>query len=125
MPGHIGTDIVNNTRLAHGSDPDNMTAEELDEVRATMRQRGFAPDGMSDGDLQQVVKMMGQMFRDSAPMTAAQAATVILDGVRAGEWRILVGDDAHKLDEAVRADPHAAYGPDGLDFTSISSIGGN
>lgn len=125
MPGHIGTNIVNNTRIAHGTDPDAMTAEELDEVRATMRQRGFSPDGMSDSDLQQVVKMMGQMFRDSAPMTAAQAATVILNGVRAGEWRILVGEDAHQLDEAVRADPLAAYGPDGLNFTSINSIGTN
>ena len=39
----------------------------------------------------------------------AQAATVILDGVRAGRWRILVGDDAHVLDEGVRSDPTAAY----------------
>jgi len=35
-------------------------------------------------------------------MTAAAAATVILDGVKAGRWRILVGDDAHRLDERVR-----------------------
>ena len=49
-------------------------------------------------------------------MSAAQAATIILDGVRAGEWRILVGDDAHRLDEAVRADPEAVYGPGGLDL---------
>jgi hypothetical protein len=42
-------------------------------------------------------------------MSAAQAATVILDGVRAGKWRILVGDDAHALDTAVRADPENAY----------------
>ena len=28
-----------------------------------------------------------------------------------GEWRILVGDDAHILDEAVRADPTNAYEP--------------
>ena len=52
-----------------------------------------------------MVEMFGEMFRDNAPMTAAQAATVILDGVRAGRWRILVGDDARQLDEAVRADP--------------------
>ena len=47
---------------------------------------------------------LAEGFRDNAPTTAAQAATIILDGVRAGEWRILVGDDAHRLDEAVRAD---------------------
>jgi hypothetical protein len=42
-------------------------------------------------------------------MTAAEAATVILDGVKAGRWRILVGGDAHHLDEMVRAAPEAAY----------------
>ena len=49
------------------------------------------------------------MFRDNAPVSAAEAATVILDGVRADRWRILVGDDAHALDEGVRNDPAAAY----------------
>ena len=32
-------------------------------------------------------------------------------GVRANRWRILVGDDAHVLDELVRSDPEAAYEP--------------
>src|SRR6201999_3350091 len=45
----------------------------------------------------------GQGFHDSAPLSAAGAATVILDGVRSGAWRILVGADAHGLDEYVRA----------------------
>ena len=57
---------------------------------------------------------MAEGFRDNAPTTAAQAATIILDGVRAGEWRILVGDDAHRLDEVVRADPDDAYETDVL-----------
>jgi hypothetical protein len=43
------------------------------------------------------------------PSTAAQAATVILDGVRAGKWRILIGDDAHAVDRLVRASPEDAY----------------
>jgi NAD(P)-dependent dehydrogenase (short-subunit alcohol dehydrogenase family) len=50
-----------------------------------------------------------QPFRDSAPVSAAGAATVILDGVRSGAWRILVGTDAHNLDEYVRAQPEDAY----------------
>jgi hypothetical protein len=58
--------------------------------------------------------MFADMFRDNAPVSAAEAATVILDGVKAGAWRILVGDDAHQLDAAVRADPLAAYGEAGL-----------
>jgi hypothetical protein len=42
-------------------------------------------------------------------MTAAEASAEILAAVRAGRWRILVGDDARKLDEAVRANPEIAY----------------
>ena len=48
-------------------------------------------------------------FRDEAPTTAAQAAKIILDGVKAERWRILVGDDANKLDELVRQAPEKAY----------------
>lgn len=83
MPGHIGTSIVQNSAEFGHRD---MTAEE-----------------------RELAKAANQMFHDMAPMTAAQAATVILDGVKAGRWRILVGDDAHALDAAVRADPEAAY----------------
>jgi hypothetical protein len=42
-------------------------------------------------------------------MTAAAAATIILDGVKADRWRILVGHDAHRLDERVRQAPEDAY----------------
>jgi hypothetical protein len=68
-----------------------------------------------------MVQAMADGFRDGAPMTAAEAATVILDGVRAGAWRILVGADAHRLDAAVRADPEAAYAPDATPFTTFTS----
>lgn len=122
MPGHIGTDIVTNSRRAHGSDPDNMTADELEQVRAEIARRGLPAEGVSDDDLRNFMKMLAEGFRDNAPVSAAQAATIILDGVRAGAWRILVGDDAHALDAAVRADPAGIYGPDGLSLQSI--IGG-
>jgi hypothetical protein len=48
-------------------------------------------------------------FRDKAPLTAAQAATLILDGVRSGAWRILIGQDAETVDALVRAKPEACY----------------
>jgi hypothetical protein len=51
-------------------------------------------------------------FLEDAPMTASAAAKVILDGVKAGRWRILVGEDAHHLDERVRQDPEHAYDED-------------
>jgi NAD(P)-dependent dehydrogenase (short-subunit alcohol dehydrogenase family) len=56
----------------------------------------------------------GRGFRDSAPLSAADAATVILDGVRSGTWRILVGQDADGLDRYVRAFPEDAYDYDKL-----------
>jgi hypothetical protein len=52
---------------------------------------------------------MNADFRDKAPVSAAQAATIILDGVRSGAWRILVGEDAKMMDAAVRARPEASY----------------
>jgi hypothetical protein len=54
---------------------------------------------------------MGEQFRDAAPLSAAGAATIILDGVRNDAWRILVGDDAIELDRMVRAAPETAYEP--------------
>jgi NAD(P)-dependent dehydrogenase (short-subunit alcohol dehydrogenase family) len=61
--------------------------------------------GMPEAD----AKAANQGFFDSAPLSAAGAATIILDGVRSGAWRILVGDDAHLLDQYVRACPEDAY----------------
>jgi hypothetical protein len=48
-------------------------------------------------------------FRDNAPLSVANVTAMILDGVRSGAWRILVGEDAERLDAAVRANPGAAY----------------
>ena len=63
----------------------------------------------SADDLRQLLVQMNAGFRDKAPVSAAEAATIILDGVRSGAWRILVGEDAKKIDAAVRAKPEAAY----------------
>lgn len=121
MPGHIGTDIVRNSRRVHGQpDPEAMTTDELKVVREEMNNRGFPADGMSDDDVRNVITMMGEGFKASAPTTAAQAATIILDGVRNDEWRILVGDDAKRLDESVRADPVNAYAPSATTIPTVA-----
>ncbi len=108
MPGHIGTDIVNNSRRVHQGDGAPPPVD-LAAVRTGMAQRGIPVDTMDDDAVLSMVEMFGDLFRDNAPMTAAEATAVILDGVREGRWRILVGDDAHRLDEAVRANPEGAY----------------
>ena len=67
---------------------------------------------MSDEDVQAVAAERARSFREDAPTTAAAAAKIILDGVKAGRWRILVGEDAHRLDERVRQTPERAYEPE-------------
>jgi hypothetical protein len=92
-----------------------MTAEELRPVRERMLQRGLPGDALSDDQLRAAMQQMAEDFRDKAPLSAAAAATLILDGVRRGEWRILVGEDAKELDRMVRAAPERAYEPGFMD----------
>ena len=115
MPGHIGTDIVANSRRYHGgAEPDELTSADLAATRERVERMGMPAGGLSDEDLRGIVKMMEEGFRTGAPLDAAGAATIILDAVKAGKWRILVGDDAVRLDEQVRADPEAAYDYQGI-----------
>ena len=114
MPGHIGTSIVLNSGRYFGREPKEMTAEQVDRVREQLGRRGIDVGAASDDDIRLGMQMQAEMFRDAAPTTAAQAATIILDGVRNERWRILVGDDAIALDELVRQYPAQAYGPEFL-----------
>jgi NAD(P)-dependent dehydrogenase (short-subunit alcohol dehydrogenase family) len=91
MPGHIGTEIVANTLEQQGTD---------------------SMQGFAEGDPEQMAALLDAVatrFREDAPTTAAEAAKVILDGVREERWRILIGDDAHELDREVRKTPEEAY----------------
>jgi len=110
MPGHVGTDIVANSRriLGHPG-PEQMSADELEEARPALVRLGLPVEDASVDELRQAVLKLESAFKDRAPLSAAAAATIILDGVRAGAWRILVGDDAHGVDRAVRAHPEVAY----------------
>jgi hypothetical protein len=84
-----------------------------------MTKRGFPTAGGSDDEIRNLIRMMGEGFKANAPVSAAQAATIILDGVRNDEWRILVGDDAYRLDESVRGDPRNAYGAAGASIPTV------
>jgi NAD(P)-dependent dehydrogenase (short-subunit alcohol dehydrogenase family) len=109
MPGHIGTSIFINSGKVLGREPKELTEEQIDELRVRLERSGIDVGAASDDDIRLGMQLRGEMFRDNAPTTAAEAATIILDGVRADEWRILVGDDAHALDELVRDMPGKAY----------------
>jgi NAD(P)-dependent dehydrogenase (short-subunit alcohol dehydrogenase family) len=105
MPGHIGTEIVNNSRKLLGGEVFDASS-----VRKMLALQGINTSQMSDDQVKAMMEGFGNAFRDNAPMTAAEAAKIILDGVKADRWRILVGKDAEFLDRAVRADPENAYG---------------
>ena len=106
MPGHVGTSIV------HGKEPDTLEEEDLVKVRRQLAADGTPVDEVSDEDLRKGVAMFGEAFRDLAPLSAASAAQIILEGVRQNKWRILVGEDAIIVDQMVRDDPEHAYEPE-------------
>ncbi|MCL2428254.1 MAG: SDR family oxidoreductase, partial [Alphaproteobacteria bacterium] len=110
MPGHIGTSIVTNTwRVQTGHDQGGLSATEIGQVRARLAAAGRDVSALSDEDIQKLAAERARRFLEDAPTTAAQAATIILDGVKADRWRILVGRDAHIIDEMVRESPELAY----------------
>ena len=114
MPGHVGTSIVANSRkILTGSATDLLTPVEIERARARIGATGIDVSQLSDQDIQKIWAERARRFLEDAPTTAAAAATIILDGVKAERWRILVGKDAHRLDELVRQDPEHVYD---LDF---------
>jgi NAD(P)-dependent dehydrogenase (short-subunit alcohol dehydrogenase family) len=110
MPGHIGTSIMANSRKIHsGNATDALTAAEIAQARERAAAAGMDVAAMSDTDIQAMVLERARRFAADAPTSAAQAATIILDGVKADRWRILVGKDAELLDGLVRQSPEHAY----------------
>jgi hypothetical protein len=90
-----------------------MSEQDIKELRERMMNSGGEMSevvmNLSDDQIREFMHQRGIAFRDNAPTSAGEAATIILDGVKAGKWRILVGEDAHRLDERVRTNPESAY----------------
>jgi NAD(P)-dependent dehydrogenase (short-subunit alcohol dehydrogenase family) len=86
MPARVGTPISRHSvQIIAGGDPSELSEEE---------------------------RVKAQAWLAGAPTSAAQAAHIILTGVKEGRWRILVGEDAIRLDKHVRAEPEKAYDVD-------------
>jgi NAD(P)-dependent dehydrogenase (short-subunit alcohol dehydrogenase family) len=115
LPGHVGTDIIANSLRARGlPGPEHLTDAQVAQVippqaRARLIGAGALSEGASPDELRELLVRGNADFRDKAPVSAAEAAAVILDGVRSGAWRILIGNDARMIDARVRANPEAAY----------------
>jgi len=108
MPGHIGTSIQTNSDTLLGFD-------DVDKMRQRYADAGRDASHLSDDEITTRRLKRSDSFREMAPTSAAEAATIILDGVRRGDWRILVGEDATMIDDLVRADPENAYTPEFYD----------
>ncbi|MYD43638.1 MAG: SDR family oxidoreductase [Gammaproteobacteria bacterium] len=110
MPGHIGTSIAINSARILGQDWEGGMGEaQLEQIKKNWIDRGLPVHNFTPDQIRERLLEGRNQFRDNAPTTADQAATIILNGVREDRWRILVGDDAHRLDEAVREAPEEAY----------------
>jgi NAD(P)-dependent dehydrogenase (short-subunit alcohol dehydrogenase family) len=113
MPGHIGTGIrMNSLKVQTSNDTDELDAAQIAQVRARLASMGRDPSALSDAELRAGLAERARRFVTDAPTSAAEAATIILDGVKADRLRILVGPDALAIDEMVRHDPDQAYEPD-------------
>ena len=106
MPGRVDTSIKLNTIRAHVS----AVAEghETEAGWSILKAMGIPAEAYGQ-NLDLALKAAEHGNRDASLTSAASAVTTILDAVRADRWRILVGEDAHAVDELVRADPESAY----------------
>lgn len=110
MPGHVGTQIgVKTGRVFGHPEPVELSDEMVNEVRANMKRRGVDVSGYDNDGVRTLLAQQRSDWIEKAPLTPAQAANIILDGVRSNEWRILVGEDAHNLDRMTREDPKQLY----------------
>ena len=112
MPGHIGTSIAINTGKilnANSTGTVERSDDEMQKVKDNMIKLGAPVHNQSLDQIREIIKERANSFKEDAHMTAAEAATVILDGVKENKWRILVGEDAKALDKWVRESPEDAY----------------
>jgi NAD(P)-dependent dehydrogenase (short-subunit alcohol dehydrogenase family) len=117
MPGVVNTGIAENSRRALGLPAleqlsDAELLEQVPEIgRAILIATGLLTEDFTADELRRAIPRLKDLFQGSG-FTAAQAAAIILDGVRSGAWRILVGEEAKMLDEQVRANPQAPFNYD-------------
>jgi NAD(P)-dependent dehydrogenase (short-subunit alcohol dehydrogenase family) len=112
MPGVVNTDLYENSRRALGlPELEQLSDDQLLEMlpeqgRTILVGMGLLTEDFTGEDLRRAIPRLKDKVRDTG-FTAAQAATIILDGVRSGAWRILVGEEATMLDQQARANPEA------------------
>ncbi|WP_037571695.1 SDR family NAD(P)-dependent oxidoreductase [Spirochaeta cellobiosiphila] len=49
------------------------------------------------------------IIKDYIPVSAEDAAIVIINAIKKGDWRVLIGQDAYAIDKIVRENPFSIY----------------
>src|SRR4029077_13645910 len=107
-----GTAIVRNSRLVlTGKALDDMTAAEIANARKAIAAAGVPESTLSDDQVRKINLQIARRFEENAPTSAAEAARIILDGVRNEKLRSLVGKDAEAIVAGIREAPEEAYEP--------------
>ncbi len=110
LPGSVGTDIIANTRRAHGMPgPADLSDEKVEEIRGFLVTSKLVAQDAPPEEVRKILVRLESQGKDRALLSAAEAATIILEGVLSGRWRILVGKDAALVDERARSKPESAY----------------
>ncbi|MGH3171796.1 MAG: SDR family NAD(P)-dependent oxidoreductase [Trebonia sp.] len=110
LPGSVATGIIANTRRAHGMpESEDLSDEVAREAREFLVTAKLVPQDASLDEVRHTLARLEREGMEKAQLSAGEAATTILDGVRSGAWRIIVGKDAAFVDERVRGRPESAY----------------
>ena len=113
MPGHIGTSIVFNSGAYFGRDPKELTDAQVAELRERLAAQGLDVTTASDedvrnGDRWRWPRASATTPRRRRPRRRRSSSTASAPA-SGGSSSV---DDAHLLDEAVRATPTEAYEPE-------------
>jgi len=119
VPGGIASSIVTNSvKILDFPKIGDVSAVDPKTLRQQATRLSLPVDTMDDEQLRATVRQYNEgfqkydeYFRRTYRLSPSQAATIILDGVRNGKWRILVGKDAKIIDKVARADPEKIYEP--------------
>ncbi|MEO8696261.1 MAG: SDR family NAD(P)-dependent oxidoreductase [Acidimicrobiales bacterium] len=109
MPGRVNSSISQNSARLLGKDPLTLDEAQIIDARHRLAAQGLDVDALSDDGIRRTLLRRQKHFDTSGTLSSAQAATTILDGLRAGKWRIVVGYDLFIVDRVVRRHPTWAF----------------
>jgi hypothetical protein len=87
MPGHIGTSFrINSLKVQTNNESDELDARQIAQARARLTSMGKDASMPSDEEIKAMLAERARRFLADAPTRAAEAATIILEGVKADRW---------------------------------------